>query len=106
MAIITNLGKQFDNTNFREFCDGRNFDFCFASVGHPQTNWLFEATNKTIKKLLKKKTPTEERFVGWRITQRIMGIQDNQEDCNRGNPLLASIRDRSGSAYQAQAYIF
>jgi hypothetical protein len=55
MAIITDLGKQFDNANFREFCEGRNIDLRFASVAHPQTNGLVEATNKTIKKLLKKK---------------------------------------------------
>ena len=55
MAIITDLGKQFDNTNFRTFCEGRKIDLRFASVAHPQTNGLVEATNKTIKKLLKKK---------------------------------------------------
>src|SRR5579862_3942722 len=55
MAIITDLGKQFDNANFREFYVGRKIDLRFASVAHPQTNGLVEATNKTIKKLLKKK---------------------------------------------------
>ncbi|KAI9153391.1 hypothetical protein LWI28_010675 [Acer negundo] len=55
MAIITDLGKQFDNANFREFFEDRNIDLRFASVAHPQTNELVEATNKTIKKLLKKK---------------------------------------------------
>ena len=55
MAIITNLGEQFDNVNFREFCEGQNIDLCFASVAHPQTNGLVEATNKTIKKHMKKK---------------------------------------------------
>ena len=54
MAIITDLGKQFDNANFRAFCEGRKIDLCFASVAHPQTNGLVEATKKTIKKLLKK----------------------------------------------------
>ncbi|KAK4840791.1 hypothetical protein QYF36_018274 [Acer negundo] len=54
MAIITDLGKQFDNANFREFYKDRNIDLRFASVAHPQTNGLVEATNKTIKKLLKK----------------------------------------------------
>ncbi|KAI9173678.1 hypothetical protein LWI28_004761 [Acer negundo] len=55
MAITTDLGKQFDNANFREFCENRNIDLRFASVAHPQTNGLVEATNKIIKKLLKKK---------------------------------------------------
>ena len=55
ISIITNLGKQFDNANFREFYEGQNIDLRFASVAHPQSNGLVEATNKTIKKLLKKK---------------------------------------------------
>ena len=55
MAIIIDLRKQFDNTNFRDFYEDRNIDLCFASVAHPQTNGLVEATNKTIEKLLKKK---------------------------------------------------
>ncbi|KAK4841203.1 hypothetical protein QYF36_000627 [Acer negundo] len=55
MAIISNMGKQFDNANFRNFCKDRNIDLRFASVAYPQTNGLVEATNKTIKKLLKKK---------------------------------------------------
>ena len=55
MAIITDLGKQFDNVNFRTFCEGRKSDLRFVSMAHPQSNGLVEATNKTIKKLLKKK---------------------------------------------------
>ena len=55
MAIITDLGKQFDNANFRFFCEEKGIDLRLASVAHPQSNGLVEATNKTIKKLLKKK---------------------------------------------------
>ena len=55
MAIITDLWNQFDNANFKDFYEGRNIDLRFASVAHPQTNGLVEATNKTIKKHLKKK---------------------------------------------------
>ncbi|KAK4840916.1 hypothetical protein QYF36_021378 [Acer negundo] len=54
MAIITDMGKHFDNTNFKKFYEDQNIDLRFASVSHPQTNGLVEATNKTIKKLLKK----------------------------------------------------
>ncbi|KAK4845460.1 hypothetical protein QYF36_005345 [Acer negundo] len=35
MAIITDLGKQFDNANFKEFYEDRNIDLRFASVAHP-----------------------------------------------------------------------
>ncbi|KAK1583523.1 hypothetical protein Q3G72_024585 [Acer saccharum] len=43
-----------DNAKLREFCEVRGINLRFASVAHPQTNGLVEATNKTIKKLLKK----------------------------------------------------
>ena len=55
MAITTNLVKQFDNANFIYFCEELNINLHFASVAHPQTNGLVEATNKTIKRLMKKK---------------------------------------------------
>ncbi|KAI9153154.1 hypothetical protein LWI28_006799 [Acer negundo] len=49
MAIITDLGKQFDNANFREFCEDRNIDLRFVSVPYPQTNGTTRriATGKT-----------------------------------------------------------
>ncbi|KAK0570819.1 hypothetical protein LWI29_006948 [Acer saccharum] len=47
MAIITDLGKQFYNANFRFFYEERGIDLRLASVAHPQTNGLVEATNKT-----------------------------------------------------------
>ena len=50
-AIITDLGKQFDNYSFRDYYEDLKIECRFASVAHPQTNGLVEATNKTIKKL-------------------------------------------------------
>ena len=55
VAIITDLGKQFDNYNFRDYCKDLKIECRFTSVAHPQTNGLVESTNKTIKKLFKKK---------------------------------------------------
>ena len=55
LIIIADLGKQFDNARFKDFCKGLGIDLRLASVAHPQTNGQVESTNKTIKKLLKKK---------------------------------------------------
>ena len=60
MAIITDLGKQFDNYSFRDYCEDLKIECRFASVAHPQTNGLVESTNKTIKKLLKKRLQEEK----------------------------------------------
>ena len=35
MAIITDLGKQFDNYNFRDYCEDLKIECRFASVAHP-----------------------------------------------------------------------
>ncbi|KAH9802826.1 Ribonuclease H [Citrus sinensis] len=52
-AIITDNGRQFDNSNFREFCRNLGVDLKFCTPAHPQANGQVEAANKVIKKLLK-----------------------------------------------------
>ncbi|KAL5794206.1 hypothetical protein ACOSP7_002800 [Xanthoceras sorbifolium] len=55
LVIITDLGTQFDNKKFRKFCNTYKIEYRFASTAHPQSNGLVESTNKTIKKMIKKK---------------------------------------------------
>ena len=45
--------RQFDNHNFRKFCQNLGVDLKFCTPAHPQTNGQVEAANKVIKKLLK-----------------------------------------------------
>ena len=52
-TIVTDNGKQFDNANFKEFCQNLNTQVVYASPAHPQTNGQVEAVNKIIKQLLK-----------------------------------------------------
>lgn len=54
-TIITDNGKQFDCTKFRDFCSGLNIDLRFSSPAHPQANGQVEAVNKLLKRALKKK---------------------------------------------------
>nr|MCH9869276.1 reverse transcriptase-like protein [Serratia marcescens] len=54
-TLITDNGKQFDNTKFSNFCRTWGIDHRFTSVAHPQTNGLAEVTNRTILQGLKKK---------------------------------------------------
>ncbi|KAK3018951.1 hypothetical protein RJ639_003593 [Escallonia herrerae] len=35
-ALITNNGKQFDNSKFQSFCEGLSINLHFTSVAHPQ----------------------------------------------------------------------
>ncbi|CAL9006367.1 unnamed protein product [Prunus brigantina] len=53
--LITDNGRQFDNTRFREFCSNFSITLRFSSPAHPRANGQVEAVNKIIKRTLKKK---------------------------------------------------
>jgi transposase InsO family protein len=46
--VIVDNGKQFDSTNFKEFCTYLGTRLCFASVCHPQSNGAVERANDVI----------------------------------------------------------
>ena len=52
-AIITDNRRQFDNHDFREFCQNLGVGLKFCTPAHPQANGQVEAANKVIKKLMK-----------------------------------------------------
>ena len=51
--MITDNGRQFDNQNFRDFCQNLGIKLKYCSPAHPQSNGQVETANKTIKRLLK-----------------------------------------------------
>ncbi|KAK3026891.1 hypothetical protein RJ639_041360 [Escallonia herrerae] len=53
--LITDNGKQFDNSNFRSFCEGLSICLHFTSVAHPQSNGQTENMNRSILQGLKRK---------------------------------------------------
>ena len=57
-TLILDNGKQFDNEEFKQFCDKLGIHKKFASVTRPQANGQVEAVNKTIKHTLKAKLGT------------------------------------------------
>ncbi|XP_074355797.1 uncharacterized protein LOC141695452 [Apium graveolens] len=46
--LVTNNGKQFDNTEFKEYCDDNSIELRFTSVAHPQANGQAEVANRII----------------------------------------------------------
>ncbi|KAK3028740.1 hypothetical protein RJ639_037763 [Escallonia herrerae] len=54
-VLITDYGKQFNNTTFHTFCTNLNIEHRYTSVVHPQTNGQTEVTNRTLLQGLKKK---------------------------------------------------
>ncbi|XP_015381713.1 uncharacterized protein LOC107174938 [Citrus sinensis] len=52
-ALKTDNGRQFDNHNFRDFCQNLGIELKYCSPAHLQSNGQVEVANKTIKRLLK-----------------------------------------------------
>jgi transposase InsO family protein len=46
--VTVDNGKQFDSTDFKEFCTYLGTKLCFASVYHPQSNGVVERANGVI----------------------------------------------------------
>nr|AAQ56376.1 putative polyprotein [Oryza sativa Japonica Group]AAQ56400.1 putative polyprotein [Oryza sativa Japonica Group] len=53
--FITDNGKQFDSSKFKELCEGLNLEIRFASVAHSQSNGAAERANGKILEALKKR---------------------------------------------------
>jgi transposase InsO family protein len=47
-AIIVDNGTQFDAETFKDFCDRVGTKIHFASIRHPESNWLVERANGII----------------------------------------------------------
>ncbi|XP_074337007.1 uncharacterized protein LOC141674184 [Apium graveolens] len=54
-VLVTDNGKQFDNAEFREYCDDTSIELRFTSVAHPQANKQVEVANRIILDGLKKR---------------------------------------------------
>ena len=54
-ALVSNNGKQFDNTKFRDFCAELGIKNYYSSPAHPQSNGQAEVTIRTLKAALKTK---------------------------------------------------
>ncbi|KAK3005281.1 hypothetical protein RJ639_017549 [Escallonia herrerae] len=54
-ALVVDNRKQFDNSNFQNFCTNLSINLRFTSVVHPQSNGQTENMNRNILQKLKKK---------------------------------------------------
>ncbi|KAK2991305.1 hypothetical protein RJ640_024570 [Escallonia rubra] len=54
-VLVTDNGKQFDNSTFRSFCTNLSIEQRFTSVAHPQTNGQTKVTNRTLLQGIKKR---------------------------------------------------
>ena len=53
-VLVSDNGKQFDNSGFRNFCSELGIKNHYSSPAHPQANGQVEVTNRTLLKIIKK----------------------------------------------------
>ena len=51
--LVSNNGRQFDNTPFRDFCEQFGIKNHYSSPSHPQANRQIEAANRSLLKIIK-----------------------------------------------------
>ena len=52
-VLVSNNGKQFDNSAFRDFCLELGIKNHYSSPAHPQANRQVEVTNRSLLKIIK-----------------------------------------------------
>jgi hypothetical protein len=52
-VFISDNGRQFDNSHFREFCEELGICNHYSFPGHPQANGQVEVTNRSLLKIIK-----------------------------------------------------
>ena len=52
-VLVSNNGKQFDNSVFRDFCSKLDIKNHYSSPAHPQANGQVEVTNRSLLKIIK-----------------------------------------------------
>ena len=51
--MVSNNGKQFNNSAFRDFCSELGIKYHYSSPTHPQANGQVEVTNRSLLKIIK-----------------------------------------------------
>ena len=52
-VLVSDNGRQFDNTPFKDFCEQLGINNHYSSPSHPQANGLAEVANRSLLKIIK-----------------------------------------------------
>ena len=53
MVLVSNNGRQFDNTPFRDFCEPLGIKNHYSSPSHPQANGQVKVADQSLLKIIK-----------------------------------------------------
>jgi IS30 family transposase len=68
--IITDLGSNFNNHQFWEYCENSRIDVRYVSIAHPRANGQVERTNGMVLDALKKRLHDAAKTKGGQVDQR------------------------------------
>jgi hypothetical protein len=99
--IITDLGSNFNNHQFWEYCENSKIDVRYVSVAHPRANVRVERANEMVLDALKKRlhdaANTKMRQVDQGTTQRTLGVAYSTLQDDGTVAIFSGLRLRSYS---------
>ena len=90
-ALVSDNGKQFDNTKFRDFCAELRIKNYYSSPVHPQSNGQAEVTIRTLKAALK--TKLEDLKGNWveYLPEVLWAYKTTQKSATRETPFALAF---------------
>ena len=90
-ALVSDNGKQFDNTKFRDFCAELGIKNYYSSPAHPQSNGQAEVTIRTLKAALK--TKLEDLKGSWveYLPEVLWAYRTTQKSATRETPFALAF---------------
>ena len=90
-ALVSDNGKQFDNTKFRDFCAELGIKNYYSSPAHPQSNGQAEVTIRTLKAALK--TKLEDLKGNWveYLPEVLWAYRTTQKSATRETPFALAF---------------
>jgi hypothetical protein len=96
--IITDLGSNFNNHKFWEYCKNSGIDVRYVSFAHPRANGQVERANGMVLDALKKRLHDAATSKGGKWIKELpntLGATDSALQANGAIPLLPGLRLRS-----------
>ncbi|XP_074383180.1 uncharacterized protein LOC141724804 [Apium graveolens] len=92
-------GKQFDNAEFREYCDNNSIELCFTSIAHPQANGKAEVANRINLDGLKKRAEVVVPLKTIHGSPRVEGYEaeTNKEGRRLALDLIDEVRNKANT---------
>ena len=90
-ALVSDNGKKFDNSKFRDFCAELGIKNYYSSPAHPQSNGQAEVTIRTLKAALKTKLEDLKRKWVEYLPEVLWAYRTTQKSATRETPFALAF---------------